>query len=501
MSGAPTRSRIAANGFMWSGLGLGAQALCQLLLLVVLARELTPADFGVVQAVLVVIGLGRMFTESIVGPALVQKPAISDRLVRTGATIAVLSGLFTAALLFVTAPALAGLFGAERFVPVIRVLQLSFVIQAVGVVSEALLQRELRFRSIAQANACSFVIGYAAVGAVLGIGGAGVWALVAANLGQLLVYTTLLVVAHPVSMRPTIDRRCAGELMYYGGGFTLGRFFNYAALQGDYVVVGSMLSPAALGIYGRAYQLLASPAMLLGQVLDRVLFPMLAEIQQDRVRLARQYRRAVSLVAMVMLPVTAFVLVLAPQIVAVTLGDRWEGVVTPLRLLSLSLLARTSYKVSDSLARAAGLVYARAVRQLAYAVLVIVGAVIGQRWGVSGVAAGVALAVVANFGLMANLSLKATGITVSSFAAAHRRGAVLGVAVAAIVGPVVLLAERSGASDVVTLAAACASVAIAALPMLRSHAVLLGPDVAWLTASLRPVRSPAARPAPIGADR
>lgn len=495
MTAPPARTRIAAAGFMWSGMGLGAQALAQLLLLVLLARELTPTDFGLVQAVLVVIGLGRMFTESIVGPALVQKPVISERLVRTGVTIAVISGVVTAALLFLIAPGLAGLFDAEQFVPVIRVLVLSFVIQAIGVVSEALLQRELQFRRIAQANACSFIVGYAAVGAALGLSGAGVWALVGANLGQLVLYTALLVAAHPVPLRPSVDRQCASELMYYGGGFTLGRFFNYAAQQGDYVVVGSMLSPAALGIYGRAYQLLASPAMLLGQVMDRVLFPMLAEIQQDRARLAKQYQRAVSLVAMVMLPLTAFVLVLAPEIVAVTLGDGWEGVVTPLRLLSLSLLARTSYKVSDSLSRAAGLVYARAARQFAYALLVLLGAVVGQRWGVSGVAAGVALAVMANFLMMANLSLSATGLSPSAFASAHRRGAALGLAVAGIVGPVALLAERGGVSDGLTLVAACAALALVALPLLRSHATLLGPEVAWLTASLRPATSRVEGPA------
>ena len=434
MTHAATRTRVAAGGFAWTSLGYGAQALSQLLLLVVLARELTPADFGVVQAALVVIGLGRLFTESIVGPALVQRPAISDRLVRTAGTIAVACGLVTAAVIFVSAPLLASLFDTERFVPVVRVLQISFLIQAFGVVSESLLQRELQFRRLAHAAVWSFVIGYAAVGVALGLAGAGVWALVGANIAQLGVFTALLLVFRPVSLRPDFDRESARELMRYGGGFTLGRFFNYSALQGDYVVVGSTLSSTALGIYGRAYQLLATPAMLFGQVIDRVLFPMQAEIQHDRARLANQYRRAVSLVALVMLPLSAFVFVLAPQIVALTLGDGWSGVVTPLRLLSISLLARASYKLSDTLSRSLGLVYA-AARQLVYAVLVVVGALIGQRWGVSGVAACVAVAVIANFGLMAHLILGATGLTWTAFAAAHWRGAVLAAMLTALVAP------------------------------------------------------------------
>ena len=376
-----------------------------------------------------------------------------------------------------------------------RVLSISFLIQAIGVVSESLLQRDLQFGRLAHAAVWSFVVGYAGVGVVLGLAGAGVWALVGANIAQLAVFTGLLLVLRPVSLRPSFDRASTRVLMHYGGGFTLGRFFNYAALQGDYVVVGSTLSATALGIYGRAYQLLATPAMLLGQVIDRVLFPMQAEIQHDRARLANQYRRAVSLVAIVMLPLSAFVFILAPEIVAVTLGNRWGGVVTPLRLLSISLLARASYKLSDTLARALGLVYARAARQLAYAVLVVVGALIGQRWGVSGVAAGVAVAVIANFGLMAHLVLDATGLTWTAFAAAHRRGAVLSGVTAAILVPLAAVANRAGLSPIVTLAVACAAGAglIAILRGRRSE--LLGPDVAWLTSRLRSKTSSDDQPA------
>jgi O-antigen/teichoic acid export membrane protein len=377
----------------------------------------------------------------------------------------------------------------------VRVLQISFLIQAFGVVSESLLQRELQFRRLAHAAVWSFVIGYAAVGVIMGLAGAGVWALVGANVAQLGVFTALLLVFRPVSLRPHFDRQSAHELIHYGGGFTLGRFFNYAALQGDYVVVGSTLSSSALGIYGRAYQLIATPAMLLGQIIDRVLFPMQAEIQHDRARLASQYRRAVALVALVMLPLSAFVFVLAPQIVAVTLGDRWGGVVTPLRLLSISLLARASYKLSDTLSRALGLVYARAARQLVYAVLVVVGALIGQRWGVSGVSACVAVAVIANFGLMAHLILRATGLTWTAFAAAHRRGAVLAATLTAIVAPVAAVADGAGLPPAVTLAVACA-VGVLLVPLVRTHRrVFLGPDVAWLTASLRSKTSSRDQPA------
>ena len=112
----------------------------------------------------------------------------------------------------------------------------------------------------------------------------------------------------------------------------------------------------------------------------------------------------------------------------------------------------------------------------------------------SGVAACVAVAVIANFGLMAHLILDATGLTWTAFAAAHWRGAVLAVMVTALVAPVAVVADRVGLFPAVTLAVACALCALL-LPVLRAHRGALRAGRPWLTARLRSKTSPADRPA------
>src|SRR3989442_682732 len=118
---------------------------------------------------------------------------------------------------------------------------------------------------------------------------------------------------------------------------------------------------------------MAAPATLVGQVLDDVLFPAMAQIQSERQRVAVAYRRCVAGVALLTLPLSALALVLAPEIVRVLLGPRWADVTAPFRVLVLGTLFRTSYKISDSLTRALGAVYRRAWRQWSYAALVFGG--------------------------------------------------------------------------------------------------------------------------------
>jgi O-antigen/teichoic acid export membrane protein len=166
---------------LWSGVGTLAQAVGQFAVLAALARFVTPAEFGVVSAALIVIGLGRMVTEGFVGPALTQRPGLTDEQVRTGFALSLLTGIGCTVLLWLAAPAVAEFFRMPALVAVTRGLALMLVVQVFAVVPLALLQRELRFRAIGTAEALSFLLGFAPLGIGLAVAGAGVWSLVAAR--------------------------------------------------------------------------------------------------------------------------------------------------------------------------------------------------------------------------------------------------------------------------------------------------------------------------------
>lgn len=472
------------GGLFWAFLGTGSQAVLQILVLVVLARLLTPIDFGIVAAAMVVIGFSAIFSHLGVGPALVQRRELTPAHIRVGFVISILLGFAFAGLIWLLAPALAVFFQVETLTPVLRVLAWVFPIQGLATVAESLLQRELRFRALAVADVVSVAVGYGAVGIVLAVLDWGVWALVAAHLGQNVLRTLLLLLMQPHAKAPLLERRACAELLYFGGGFAAGRVSNYIALQGDHLIVGRWLGALALGLYSRAYHLMTGPVVLLGQVLDKVLFPAMAHVQDRRDRLADAYRRGVALIAIVIIPGSAVACILAPELIYILLGPDWHEVTLPFQILATAMLFRTSYKMSDSLSRATGAVYRRALRQTAYAALVILGAWIGHFWGLAGVAVGVVAAVAGNFLLMAQLSLSLTGLTWRTFAAAHLPGLVLGTLIGLTTAGTAWLLRSVEISPFLVVLGSLAATLPCLLVVWRLPDLFIGRDGRWMLEQL-----------------
>ncbi|HLQ37944.1 MAG TPA: lipopolysaccharide biosynthesis protein [Planctomycetota bacterium] len=468
----------------WSSLGLGAQGTGQFLLLAILARYLTATEFGVVSATMIVIGLGRTL-QTCIGPALVQRDELRPEHVRSAFALCVLIAAAMVAVMWLAAPLAAQFFRVDEISDVMRAMSLLFVCQTPGLVPEALLQREMRLRALAIAEVVGVAAGYVPIGIGCAWCGLGVWSLVAAHIGQALLKSTVLLIARPHEWALLPTRRETGELLYFSGGFAAAALANYAASQGDNFVVGRWMSAAHLGIYGRAYQLMAMPAMFLGEVVDRVLFPLMSRFQSDKERLRRAYGRSVSLIASVMTPAAVAGIVLAPEIVRVVLGPGWGEVVPPFRILISGLVFRTGYKISDVLARATGTVYARAWRQMIFAVLILAGAFAGTAAGVTGVAIGIVTAIGINYLTMAGLSLRTTGSNWSEFAALHLRGLVSGT----ITGAVVLLLAQAIRGSVTDPLLVLLTVAVLMLVLLGAALAIaprrvLGAEGTWLLAML-----------------
>ncbi len=402
-------------GMGWVAWGSGATAGLKVVVLILLTRLLTPADFGLVSAGLVVVGVSLNFSQLGLGPAVVQRSTLEPRHLSTAFVASTGFGILMAGAVWGVAPLIAQFFRMDHLVPVVRVLGLLFPLAGIGTVPESLLQRELRFRFLANRNVLTYGLGYGAVGVVLAVLGWGVWALVVAQLTQAVLRTVILLRAAPPFLRARPTWSSFIELMEYGVGQSAARLGMITANQVDNLVVGRWLGAAPLGEYSRAFQLVSVPATLLGDVVDKVLFPTMARVQNDPRRLATAYLEGTALLALVTLPAEIVAAVLAPDLVAVAFGSRWSGIVAPFQVLVLGMMFRTCHRVSDSLSRATGKVYRRAWRQGLYAGLVFLGALIGQIWGLTGVAVGVFCALSVNYLLMAQLSLAVVEISWARF--------------------------------------------------------------------------------------
>jgi O-antigen/teichoic acid export membrane protein len=367
----------------------------------------------------------------------------------------------------------------------------------------ALLQRDLDFKSIAIAETVSYFAGFAAVGVIMAMNGAGVWSIVVAQLAQAALLTGILMLRrpHPRSLRPR--KQESKDLVVYAGGMTAARGFNFVALYGDNTVVGNRMSSAALGVYKNAYQLAAVPAQLLGQVMDRVIFPVISRFQDDLRRVASAYLRGIALVAMITIPGSVVAVILAPEAIHVLLGGghKWDDVVLPFQIFAGGLIFRTSYKISDSLARAMGTVYRRAWRQAVYAAAVVVGAFVGTAFGLAWVAVGVTGAIVLNYVLMADLSLRTAPIGWGQFLVRQTRGLWLGVVTIVACLPTTLLLRAADAGNLLTLLGGVGASALALLIAWRvAPEWTLGDDGAWIVEVIKSKGGPDDTPAPISLE-
>ena len=396
MTGPRAGMRQTAGGLAWTLVGAAAHMLFQIAALAALGRLLTPEDFGVVAAALVAVNFSAVFAQLGVNQALIQRKELPPRASGTAFLISLGLGVALAGALALLAPAIATALGLEALAPVLGTLSVIFPLRALGSTAEALLARSLRFRAIALLDITSYALGYGAVGVTLAALGFGTWALVAAHLAQATLRSAFTLAARPHGLAPDLDPALVRDLLTFGGGVTLARVANYVALQADNLVVARQLGAAAVGAYSRAYQLMGMPAGLVGNALDRVLFPVFAQRQGEVPVLRDAYLLGSSLIALACLPAGAVASVAAPELVRVLLGGQWDAVVVPFQVFALTLVFRVGDRLNAITARAVGAVYRRGLLQIVYAAAVIALAIIGAQYGLVGVAVGVAVALCGN---------------------------------------------------------------------------------------------------------
>ena len=414
------------DGFLWMFVGTGGHLASQAVMLAALARLITPKDFGLVGAAMVVVRFSSIFSRLGVGPALIHIKRVDSGYLRTGFTISVVFGAVLTGIIYFSAPVISAFFRMESLPPILRAIAVVFFLQGFGIVGESMLQRNLKFRHLAAIQSASFGFSYCIVGVGLALLGFGAWSLVGAHVMQAGLGAASMMYFSPIPIRPLIAPSICRELLFFSGGFTASRIGEFIALQSYNIVVGRWLGAEALGMYGRAYQLMALPAMLFGQVLDGVLFPAMAKLQDRKDQLSGIYKKTTALVSLSSLPVSAFCFVFAPEIICIVLGTQWDEAVVPFKLLSIALLFRAAYTLPDSLARATGAVYRKAWRQGIQSVVTVCGAILGTRWGLDGVAAGVTITMGFHYVFMAGLSLRLTGMHRRSFVHVHVPALIVG---------------------------------------------------------------------------
>ncbi len=439
----------------WQLTSMVVQTAVQLCLLGILGRYVSEVEFGIIMIATGVLLFIEMFAEAGMGPAIIQKKDLRTEHVRAAFALAVILGALFVIALWLVAPLLGLFYKSEALVDVIRWLGLSVFIIKFGMISRSLTERDMHFRTLMWIDVGSYVFGYATVGITMAIMGYGVWSIVAAKLAQCVLQSVALFASRPHSIKPVFSTSAYKRIVKYGGGLVLARFFGYMASQGDRFAVGRFCGLGLLGFYGLAATVMVMPGEKLGYLLDKILFPAMSKIQDHSKRLENAYLTAIGLVNLILFPLSVLMFVAAPEIISVLLGPRWEQAILPLRILVITLSLRISVNLSDTLIRAMGAVYASARRKAVFAFLIILGSWIGQRWGIAGVAVAVNVAVVVEYALMTQLSIKLISGSLNTYLLKFKDGYIVGGLLLLISYPIISVLRIYSDISLVVLSITC----------------------------------------------
>ncbi len=368
--------RLSAQGANFA-VGIGS--------LMVMARLLGPADYGLVGMVTAVTGILGLFRDFGLSAAAVQRPSLTNDEASTLFWINILLGAGLTALGVAMAPAIAAFYHDSRLVAVTAVMATGFLFNAAGVQHGAHLQRQMRFTTLGIIYTASAIAStIAGIGAALV--GFGYWALVATNVANPLVITIGCWIA--TSWIPQLPRRLSGvrSMIRFGGTLTLNGFVAYIAYNFEKVLLGRFWGPVAIGIYGRAYRLINIPTSNLNQAAGEVTFSALSRLQDQPAQLRSYFLKAYSLVLALTLPVTVAFALFSGDVILVVLGPKWNAAAPILRLLAPTILIFAVINPLGWLMYSVGLVKRSLKIALVFAPLIIGGYVIGLPHGPKGVA-------------------------------------------------------------------------------------------------------------------
>ncbi len=289
---------------------------------VLLARLLTPADYGLVGMVAVITGFVGLFKDLGLSAATVQREEIDDAQVSTlfwvNVGVSLLVGVVTAAL----APAVAWFYGEPRLTAVTLAYSGGFLLGGLTVQHEALLKRQMRFSLLAAAEVAALLASIVTT-VVFAWRGFGYWALVAGHLALSVCYMLSVWVA--CGWRPGRPRRHAGvrQLLGFGGNLTGFVVINYFARNLDNMLIGRVWGGFQLGLYAKAYQLLLLPLDQISYPLTNVAVPALSRLNDEPERYRRAYVRILEKLTLVTMPGTALLIATADWVVLVVLGAQW----------------------------------------------------------------------------------------------------------------------------------------------------------------------------------
>jgi len=403
------------SGALWSVTSQGGRQAVMLVSNVILARLLTPHDFGLVATVLIFVNFAIILAEQGFGAALIQRSEVTEAHLSSIFWVNVALGAGFTGLFYWGAPLIAEIFHEEALVPLTRAVSWIFAINSLGMVHTTLLTRELSFKTLAKVEIASAWCG-GALSIFLAWRGWGPMSIAAQSVAAAAVGIAVLWSVSAWRPRALFRWSAVRELAAFSFNSFFANVSNYWVRNVDNVLVGYLLGQGPLGVYTRAYSVMLFPLSRVSRVLSRVMFPSLSLIQDDLPRIRSLFLRMTRVIALVTFPIMLGVAASAANFTAVVFGPQWGEMVPILRILAVVGMVQSVTTLFMNIYMSQNQTGLRLRVNLPVQAAQVLGIVLGLKWGILGVSIGYAIATLATAPVECYYAGTLIGMSVSDFA-------------------------------------------------------------------------------------
>ncbi len=379
-----------ARGVKWNAIGLAGRQAILLGFSLLLARIIGPASYGLIAQAIILSSFMTLLLDQGLTAALVSRKSISSQQASAASSVNLLLGAGLGMAMVLFADAYAAFFRAPELSAVVIVLGVALILKALAIVPRMLLTRRLNFRAVAIADVAGALVG--GIGATaFAVTGGSYWSLVLQIVAADAVVCALLLIFGRPPL-PSMQLRVIRDDMSFGLRVFAGNIVSFGSRNADNLIVGRVFGAEALAFYSLAYRVLLTPVQMVGQVVTRVLFPLIARSREDLSMIRALVTRSTVSIAVLTFPVMALIAVVAPDIVPLVLGDEWMPAVPVLQILALTGARQSVTAVNAPILLGLGRADVHLRFNIAAAVVQVAGMVLGIPWGILGVSVGYTVA-------------------------------------------------------------------------------------------------------------
>lgn len=326
-----------AKGVIWSSIERFSTQGIQFLIMIVMARLLTPEDYGLIGMVAIFLAVSQSLIDSGFSQALIRK---QNRTEADNSTVFYFNIIISSLLyiiLYISAPFVADFYNQPELTKVMRIICLGVIINSLAVVQRALLTIKIDFKTQAKSSLIAAIFS-GCIGIFIAYNGLGVWALVIQQLLNLTTNTLLLWFFSRWRPKAIFSWNSFRELFAFGSKLLISGLIDTLYKNIYPIVIGKLFNASSLGHYTRAHQFSEFPSSNVTGIIQRVTYPVLCGIQDDTMRLKEIYRKFLKLSAFVIFPLMIGLAAIAKPFVNIMLGTQWEFCGQLLQIICFSMM-------------------------------------------------------------------------------------------------------------------------------------------------------------------